>query len=425
MKYYLLEKYRVIQESDRPDEEEAFAGLLYRNILFWLETGDPDPGFHDELEELIAYLDESILSNPAGLIDLSLLELTEAAEFYRRDIILGKRKKTSQEDTNQNPDREKPQIFIHSWKFFLEEAARALLARLDEESYRKQALLQFSEVDFPVFEMIGGRFPHEAAQNFLMNEPGVDLWLALRYLDGVEDEDDVLNIIEQMILIRKPFPEQIILFAYLLISRPAFVEQYLRNEVSLRKPGSISEAFIQSFYDTASDFLWSGDIRVGFERHIDVTVASETRFGMLAVFEISQCPLSAAWVDLFEKTINDTWMYSIEINGKLRRHQPCVEFTASILTLFSEDELNELLTTSQILSNFFRHIRYYTAQAFNDLLEVLTRAADLFIDELEIQIDNPPADRQTDRRLQKAARKVGREIVIENGKRKLQQRKSH
>lgn len=420
MKYYLLEKYRVIQETESKEEEESFVGIIYRNLLYWLETGSPDSDFFHELEDLILMLDERILTNPAGLIDIALLELAEGVESYRR-FEIQKKKNIETVHENRQKDSSEPQ----GWRFYIEEARRALLARLDEESYRKQSLIQFSEVDFPVFEIIGGRFPHESAQNFLMNEPWIDLWLALRYLDGIEDEDQVLNIVEQMMLNRKAYPEQIILFAYLLLSRPAFIEQYLRNEVMLRKPDTISEALIQSLYDTAADFLWSGDIAVGFERNIDPAVGSETRFGMLAIFEVSQCPMSPAWVDLFQKTVTDTWMYSIELNGKLRRHQPCVEFTASILSLFTEDELHDLLQTSRILAGFFSHIRYYTAQAFNDLLEILSSVEELFFAELELQIELPVKDRQTERRLQKAARKIGREIILINGKRKLEQRKSY
>ena len=107
MKYQLLAQYRAYKEGKDQQTEEHLSGLIYRQILFWLENGAPDENFYLELIELASEIDDPFFSGERGLLDLCLLELTEALHSYR--------------DLNGNQD---------VTEFYLKEAKLPLLARL-------------------------------------------------------------------------------------------------------------------------------------------------------------------------------------------------------------------------------------------------------------------------------------------------------
>ena len=77
MKYQLLAQYRAYKEGKDQQTEEHLSGLIYRQILFWLENGAPDENFYLELIELASEIDDPFFTGERGLLDLCLLELTD------------------------------------------------------------------------------------------------------------------------------------------------------------------------------------------------------------------------------------------------------------------------------------------------------------------------------------------------------------
>ena len=396
MKYQLLAQYRAYKEGKDQQSEQHLAGLIYRQILFWLENGAPDEDFYMELIELASEIDDPFFKGERGLLDLCLLELTEALHSYR--------------DLNGNED---------VTEFYLREARLPLLARLDESSYRLQKNLEFNEIDFPIFEIIGGAFPHETAQNFIKQKEWVDIWLALRYLDGLEDEGQVLNILERMMEIRKPLPESLILLAYLIMTRPEVMDQYLRGEdAGITIPDRLHADLIQNAYDCSYDFVWNGELALSYIESIDPNFKNEVLFCLLSMFEISQCQLSPAWVQAIEESVRNPWPYDERLESGVFRHQPLVEFSASILALLSEEELFDVLETSRILIYFFENLGTYTGQAFEDMLEALCRVEGLFLHELEFQLEQlmNSSKARIQKRMQRCARAIGREVIFRDGR---------
>ena len=395
MKYQLLAQYRAYKEG-KDKSEEHLAGLIYRQILFWIENGAPDEDFYMELIELAGEIDDPFFSGERGLLDLCLLELTEALHSYR--------------DLNGNPE---------VTDFYLKEARLPLLARLDESSYRLQKNLEFNEIDFPIFEIIGGTFPHETAQNFLKEKDWVDIWLALRYLDSLEDEGQVLNILERMMEIRKPLPESLIILAYLMITRPEVMDRYVRDEeAGIDLGDKLSAEFIQNVYDCSYNFIWNGELALSYMETIEKKFQSEVLFCLRSMFEISQCQLSPAWIQAIEESVRNPWPYDERLETGVFRHQPLVEFSASILALLSEEELYDVLETSRILIYFFENLDTYTGQAFEDMLEAVCRVEGLFLSELQFQLEQlmNSSKARVQKRLQRCARAIGREVIFRDGR---------
>lgn len=116
--------------------------------------------------------------------------------------------------------------------------------------------------------------------------------------------------------------------------------------------------------------------------------------------------------------MRNPWPYDERLESGVFRHQPLVEFSASILALLSEEELFDVLETSRILIYFFENLGTYTGQAFEDMLEALCRVEGLFLQELEFQLEQlmNSSKARIQKRMQRCARAIGREVIFRDGR---------
>ncbi|PKL30037.1 MAG: hypothetical protein CVV45_19560, partial [Spirochaetae bacterium HGW-Spirochaetae-10] len=149
----IAEAYREFQQDRSQETEEFLTHEIYRSVMAWLQNGHPEERFLNELMEISASYEEPSFRG-GNLLELSLWELMEVVHAF-----------------NGIPeDREHIQ-------YFLTQARLPLLARIDEDTYRVLSQLEFHEVDFFIYETIGGEFPHDSAQAFLKNGENPDIWL--------------------------------------------------------------------------------------------------------------------------------------------------------------------------------------------------------------------------------------------------------
>lgn len=363
----LLEKYRAFREDKDEESGRILADDMYRVLSRWLESGHPGDEFLAEFENLQKKLEEG---GPAAgdLIDLGLMHTADACHCFRAEGWNG------------------------HVEFHVSEARLPFFAFLDESGYRMTKNADFSEVDFQIFEIIQGDFPHDAAQNLLMEEEWVDIWLALRYLDRIEDREDRLQIIERTMRVRATLQEKLIFVSYLLLTDPEVVAQIVEPEhhgrVEFNFPPEVTAEMMTALYKVIFPFVNSGTLDTAWEERILPGYEDAAVFALLAVFEISQCPLSPGWVRVLERAASTLTEY-----GDTEKIQPLPEFAASILNLLPESDLIPLLETSLILPSFFDHLTGYSDDAFHDLCFALGRGESVVVRELDhIVAERYPSD---------------------------------
>lgn len=254
----------------------------------------------------------------------------------------------------------------------------------------------------------------------MKNGENPDIWLSIRYLDDLEDDSVVIEIIESMIDHLRIVPEKYMILAYLIYRFPERIEAMIRGEDDgLRLSDDTPIELAQSIYDTSRDFVATGILTLDYREKMIPGRQAETMFALLSLFEITQCELNPAWMDVMEQSMANLWTYRLQGMRRIQRHQPLPEFVASILSVLTPEEEERLLVYSRVLALFFENLHRYTRNTFEELLDVLSHRQDLFFDELELQLslenegDSMPL---RSRRLALCARSLGKQIVERDGR---------
>lgn len=402
----LLNLYKEYKEKDDRESGELFAHHFYRSLSRWIEEGKPEQNFVDTFWDFFSDIEESIL-NGSDLIDLGVLQTTEALSIFR-----------SHESKFQES------------QLFLNEARLPFFAFLDESTYRLIKNIEFDEIDFQIFEIIGGSFPHDSAQNFLIQNEWADMWLTLRYLDSLDSIPQRLEILERVLPIRDSLPEKLLFIAYILMIDSDIILNSFENQNpdKFSFPVEIEKNLLQKIHSVVQPFLDTGKLDTAWENRVDPFYEKETVFILLALFEISQCPLSPAWVRVLEKGISVFWNLPAPSNAGKFIPQPIQEFTGSIFTLFPDEEAGYLLDTSLILPLFMENLHRYSEESFYDLLTPISRYEELLFREIEIYLSRNRFDinknKRYSRRIKICAGRIGYSLKIINGKPFLSRKES-
>lgn len=401
----LLDQYAVYKRTANLEAGQELAHYVYHQLSQWLEQGRPDPGMLAVFDSFFKSIEKQIL-DAQDLIDLGLIHTAEAIMSYH-----------AEEESDQLT------------RFYLSEARLPFFAAIDENAYRMLKNFEFSEIDFQIFEIIGngtGRdFPHDAAQNFLMDNEWVDIWVALRYLDSLPEAEPDLELIERILASRETLHEQLILFAYLCMIAPELIAESTEGaeppeRVRFNFPAGLSRSLCQAVFALLQGTVEDGELNPAFEFDARLAGAGSHRqaclFALLVYFEIVHASLLPGWIRLLEIGIRETWTTRSLEDGQEILYQPITEFTASILGLLSDEDLRFLLDTSLLLPGFFEALPEYNPEAFQSLLMALSRETEIFHHELELAlpkyIEPRPAGLHS-ARLQSCAEMLGFEIQIE------------
>ncbi len=400
METHILGKYKTYKHNDDRDAGREIAHYMYHELGRWLEQGKPDEKFLQAFNEFFTKTEEYQFSSQ-DLIDLGLMHTAEAVSSY------------------QPKDDPEQQIT----KFYLNEARLPFFASIDDEAYRMLKNFEFSEIDFQIYEIIGGDFPHDAAQNFLMHNEWVDIWIALRYLDTMPDAHFDLELIERMMAGRDSIHEKLILLGYLCVVDLDLIEESLDENIGRSRfnfPSRITRPMLAAIHKMIRDHVHDGELDVHWEQDLDPQFLHETVFVLLVYFEITHASLLPGWIRLLESGMLSTWTTKSVEDGHEIVYQPIAEFTGSILSLLTEEDLHFLLETSLILPSFFESLPNYNPEAFQNFLLAFVREDQLLLAELELAL---PTDAETYRdrgddlgpaRWSACAGAVGFQIILDN-----------
>lgn len=390
----MIENYRLYKESGDIEAARSLAGRLYQQLSQWLETERPDQEFLSNFEGFFGVIESQPLS-PQDLLDLGLVHTAEAIAGFR-----------SEEESSE------------SMRFYLNEARLPLFALIEENAYRMLKRFDFSEIDFQIFDIIQGPFPHDSAQNFLLENEWVDVWLTLRYLDSLPESEMELDLIEQLISRRSAEHERLVMLAYLIYARRAAVQNALSGHdptSGFRLPDNISELFVEAMLECIDVAIVDGALSVDFERRLPGEEREAAMLVLLAYLEISRQTMSPGWIGLLEAATASTWTIHVEDEGQEIVYMPCAEFAGAYLSHLNEEELGPILQTSQIMALFLEDIERFNPEAFQGFLAVFSRFPALFLSELELAVERRDRRRRRRQRLASCAEAIGYEIVRRRG----------
>jgi len=350
MNQKLEDAYLRYRKNRNRDTGEDFAVFFLNTITDWEDFATaPASSFLDDFINFYQSIQSEI--NPStDLIDLGLLQFQEAVLSH----------------------------FDHDSDatiFYLKESALPFQAFLDQKTYRLSRKIVFREVDFQIFEIIGGDFPHDTAQTFLESDEYADVWLALRYFDSIDPDrvDSVKFTIESMLITHKSLPERIVLLTYLILR-----DKGEENDISL--PADIHSSMLAAFYE-AKSCVRPDDLSIAFEDKLSPNYYYESLFFLLCSFEITEAEIGPGWIRLFELSISRFWIiHDTDIV------QPLQEFVASILHFIPSDTLSNILQTSLLLVLFFDNIDEYNEPAFEELVTTLSIEEHLLKEEMELRL---------------------------------------
>ncbi len=389
----LINAYRKYIEYKDYESERFLIFELYKNIQFWIQNGYPDNTFLMEFLE-ISFEHEMEYYYNLNLLELGLSELIEAVNYY------------------QGLDKN-----IELINHFLKQALMPLLAWIEPESYRKIKDFHFSEIDFRIFDIIGGEFPHESAQFFLKTSNYIeDIWGVIKYFEKLDDHDVILEILESLLINLKVLPEKYVLIAYLLFKFPEMVRSFFYNKYNkkfIKLPKEIQYLEFESAFLSAEEFLFKGQLRVDFYKKI-LNPRHETivLFVLLSLFEITNPVITPSWIEVFERGISHLWTYKSKTIPLQKKHQPIPEFVANIIAFLDENIQREILSHSKILILFFENLYRYTKQTFDELLDLITIQSDVFEEELIFQLQkNYIKSRSEFRRWESCANSINKKII--------------
>lgn len=397
-KYDFLVNYLDYKVEHNRMSGYVLANQLYRLLTYWIDAGKPEEDFLQEFQEFSEKLENSSI-HLDDLIDLGLIQTIEAIN--------------SHSDAEEAP----------TIQFYIREARNPFLAFMGENAYRLLKNIDFSEIDFQIFSIIEGDFPHDSAQNFLMENAWADIWTTLRYLDNLDNEEQKLTIMEKVIGIRKTLPEKLIFLAYLYLSTPKILMDYVDeglHQVHFNLPGDVSPDFVRALLTTMGEHLHSGQLDTAWEWRLPPIYASEILFTMLAILEISLCKITPGWVRALERSVCDFWNVESHSHDTGNLYQPVAEFTYEILKLLPPSELHRLLESSLVLPLFFENLKSYYEELFEELLPVMSSHERAFQKELMLRLSDychsaGAQELEMDGRIQACAAIANQEIVLKNG----------
>lgn len=391
----MIQSYKAYKELGDREAGYRLAYILYKHINTWIESGEPDPEFTENFWEMITDV-RDYLEAGTDLIDLGIAQTAEAFGYYR------------QYDGN-------PLYF----EFYLFEARLPFFAFFDDSGYRLMKSIDFTEIDFQIYDIIQGQFPHESAQGFLQDNDWVDVWTTMRYLENLENDPVRTSLLENVMVNRKTIHEKLIFLAYLIYTETDYFLNY--HSFPIRLPHDITWEFIHSIANIIEPFLLKGELDTAWEERCSPSYTEETIFFLLAVFEVTQCDITPGWIRLLERSIATFWDFTFP-EGEIstyRVHQPIQEFTASILGLLPDEDLRHVAETSLIMPLFFENIHHFNDESFQALLATFTRIADLLLSELHVSLPSAVSRDQENEilggRRQEIASYLGREIRIKDG----------
>ncbi|MBX7057169.1 MAG: hypothetical protein K1X75_03820 [Leptospirales bacterium] len=389
-----VQSYLAYRDGGDVEAGRELAGLIYRLLSQWLEQEKPPPDFLDQFDAFLEALDGRTLS-PEDLLELGLLHCAEAIAGYRSD-----------EESDE------------SMRFYLNEARLPLFALIEENAYRMLKRFDFSEIDFQIFEIIQGPFPHESAQNFLLENEWVDVWLTLRYVDSLPASELDLDLLERLMERRSAEHERLIMLAYMLFARREVIWELLsqsgRPDLFQLPPG-IPLSLVASLYELTEHGIQDGQLRVDYSTFQAGAPREPWLFCLLAYFEISQAGPAPGWLGLIEECSGILWTCSIHEEDQTIDYQPCAEYAAAALARLSDDELLLALQTSRVLPVFFSRLEAYNAEAFQAFLSALARHPALLLAELELAIESDDRNRPRRLRLAACADAIGYAIIRRRG----------
>lgn len=395
----LLELYNACRDSD-PYSVEEFAAFFYGRLGQWLETGQPAPGFVEAFDSLFSGIQDAKLSS-RNLLDLGIVQTAEAVNSFRS------------EDAPERVTR-----------FYLAEARMPFFAAIDLNAFRGIKEHQFQEIDFQIFEIVGGDFPHEAARNFLIRNPWADIWIVLRYLDGLGVDELDQELIEQLLITREAKHERLILLAYMYIGHRAMLD-YMINSETVAWPSDLTDPMARELATFLDRVIRDEDLAAGWSEFLPERARDHGTFALLALFEIMQASLTPGWISLIEASVGNLWSIPYNpphpapdhIGDAAMTLQPCAEFAGSIIGLMNEEDQARLLSTSLVLSNFFDKLTAYVSEAYYSLLYPLANAPE-FVPEFQLWLSRTPPkglDETLLERLESAAQAADHTVALENG----------
>ncbi|MBI3395483.1 MAG: hypothetical protein HY042_06590 [Spirochaetia bacterium] len=393
-----METYKSFRDEHNEESARELADEMYRNLSRWLDVGRPPENFMDDFDPVFLLLHERGAGN-ADLIDLGLMHTADAVNCFRNEGWTG------------------------HVQFHVSEARMPFLAFLDETTYRRMKNVEFSEVDFQIFEIIQGDFPHDAAQNLLIEHDWIDIWLALRYLDRIEDRRERLQLIERTMGVRETMHEKLIFLAYLFVTDPEVIDAYTNeaDRIEFNFPADLERPLVAAIKAVIDPFLKDGILDTAWEQRLHPEYEDEVLFTILGIFEVSQCPINAGWVRVLERA-----MLHLKEYGDSEKVQPMPEFVASILNFLPDADLQQILETSLVLPTFHENLVRYTDDCFHDLAFGLSRAEEVFVRELEHHLASAYTQEGSEtllrKRLEELADIAGFAIVTDNNEPRLVKR---
>jgi hypothetical protein len=391
----LMGLYRAYKNRNDLEAGKSLARSIYYHLNKWNVSGRPDGNFSDEFWRLFGDIDETTLTGN-DLIDLGLMQTAEALSVFRENDGM-----------------------IAEATFYLNEAMLPFYAFFEEISYRHLKNVDFSEIDFQIFDIIGGEFPHEAAQEFLIQNDWVDIWLTFRYLETIDDISQRIEIIEKIMHIRETVQEKLIFLSYAFTLDHHRILDTIVGGSALFLPSDMSPSLILAVHDVIGPFLETGVLDTGWEYRMRAEFERETVFTLLAMFEITQAPLNPGWVRVLEKGTSVIWDAPIQEAPGSYIPQPIQEFTGSILGFLPEEETALVMDTSLVIPLFIENLHRYSEESFHDLLSPIALHPEPLYSEIELNLYRYRFDvkekKRFHRRLKKCAARIGYDLLVQNG----------
>ncbi len=358
--------YKKFLENQDKEAEKFLFYELYKNTYQWFQNGKPENEFLSSFLELILEYEEP--TEEKTLLDLGILELMDAVNIYN-----------NLETHNTQQELEK----------HLKHSLMSFLAWIDEPSYRNLKNIEFLEIDFYIFEIIGGELPHVAIQKYLKTTKEIDVWIVIKYLEEILEKETLLEIIESLLKNYETLLEKYILLTY-YIYRFFEEENHLFNidsNYSISLPKEISYKEMNLIYSICKDLLQNGRLDPDFFVKIkNPEYESGVLIALLTLFEILNPQIECSWIEVFERSICNLWTCHLKKTRDYKKHQPIPEIAADILFFLPEEQQRNLLLTSKILILFFENINRYSPYTFTELADLLSIQSDLFEEELKFQL---------------------------------------
>lgn len=384
--------HNYIFHNDK-DAENFLYQELYREILYWLQHHRPGENFIKELLQIQSdyrRTEPPHLETYQNLLDLGIKRLFDAVDYFLK---LG----TTKELYN-----------------FLEEVRLPFLAKLDEEEYRNLKTYSFSEIDFWIYELIGGDLPEESVDSFLSSTKDVDVWLVFRYFDEIQKTEKIPYLTEKLLVNLQSLPEKYILLAYYILRFPDLfqtVEESSSPFLSVSHVKGIPGNTLHTLIKTSYNFIHFGILPYDFFSHYPEDMEHLVLLVLLAMFELSSTELTPPWIEVFDRSMKNFWKYRYQYLHYKKNYQPLPEFTANIIHTLQDQEKQYIFTTSRMLAIFFENLNQYTNDTFKVVSYLFSFFPEFFEEEIRLHLDSMEKSKITKNRLEECAYLINKKIV--------------